>query len=242
MEILIITEDSKTESQLLRLIDRIIVEEKLHNLDIIPRDFDSLSFNNVPYIAKCVFILIDIRVHPDIRNHFKQIRHRYPYCELGIISGTYQQAVSVVNNIGKIQGCIAMEEPEWMAQLRFLLHRLNKKGQVANQAMMWNVNGVSKIIPYEEIDFINTVKGKHYCIVYYGKKQMKIRSSIRDLNMLLDERFVQVKSSVIANITKIEALDRKENKILFRNGVFCYFSEGYKKNLFDRIRMQVDIK
>lgn len=242
MEILIITEDSKTESQLLRSIDQVIAEEKLHNLDIIPRDFDSFSFSSVPYIDKCVFILIDIRIYPDIRHHFNQLRHHYPYCELGIISGTYQQAVSILNNTGKIQGCIAIEEQEWMMQLRFLLHRLDKKGQVVNRALMWNVKGVSKIIPYEEIDFVDTVKGKHYCIVNYGKKQMKIRSSIRDLNMLLDERFVQVKSSVIANITKIEALDRKENKILFRSGVFCYFSEGYKKNLFDRIRMQVDIK
>lgn len=242
MEILIITEDRKTESQLLRFIDQVIAEEKLHHLDIISGDFCSLSFNNVSYIDKCVFILIDIRVYPDVRHHFNQIRHRYPYCELGIISGTYQQAVSILNNTGKIQGCIAVEEQEWMTQLRFLLHRLDKKRQIASHAMMWNVNGVSKIIPYEEIDFIDTVKGKHYCIVNYGKKQMKIRSSIRDLNMLLDERFVQVRSSVIANITRVEALDRKENKILFRSGVFCYFSEGYKKNLFDRIRMQVDIK
>ena len=242
MEILIITENSETETLLLHFVDKIIAEEKLHNLDIISKDSDLFFHKDARCSDKGVFILIDARIHVDIWNRFNLLRQNCPYCELGIISDTYQQAVSIVNKIGKIQGCIAMEEKELISQLRLLLCRLDKKEQIVDRAMIWNVKGVSKIIPYEEIDFIDTVKGKHYCIVNYGKKQTKIRSSIRNLNMILDERFVQVKSSVIVNITKIDALDRKKNKILFRNGVSCYFSDGYKKNLLDRIKMQADTK
>lgn len=53
---------------------------------------------------------------------------------------------------------------------------------------------------------------------------------------MLDDRFVQVKSSVIVNVTKIEVLYHKERRILFRDGMHCYFSTGYEKGLLNQIR------
>jgi DNA-binding LytR/AlgR family response regulator len=156
---------------------------------------------------------------------------------LGIVSGSYQQAVTLVNSMHGIAGCIAIEENKWEVQLLLLLHQLDKKEIVANRALLLNQNGVNRIIPYDVIDYIETVKGQHYCMVNYNRKQVKIRGSIRELRVVLDDNFVRVKSSVIVNVSNIEVLYRREHMILFRNGECCYFSKGFEKSLMNQIGM-----
>lgn len=238
MELMIITKDDKTKSRFAQYADQLIVQDKLRNVDVI-LEKSEVSFEvNAKQRYRLLFFLIDTRDQVDVQIQWNRIRQQFPYCSLGIISQSYQQAIHAVNRLGDVQACIVMEERGWMEQLRLLLHRLNQKELMVNQAIVWRQQGIDRIIPFEEIDFIETVKGEHYCMVHYGDKQIKIRSSIRRLNVLLDERFVQIRSSLIINARKIDTLNGKEREILLHNGSVCYFTEGYKEALMNWILMQ----
>jgi hypothetical protein len=232
---LIITGEKDVDMQLRQVIDRIIVEDNLRNLDIIARNSKLYSCSDSEVINKSLFILLDTKNIKNVQKKCCMLKQKYPFSVIYIISDSYHQGILYVNSICDVSGCVIFEDDMWIEHLQVAFKWIDSKKVAVNDALIWHQNGISQIIPYAYIDYIETVKGEHYCMINCDKKQLKIRCSIRELKAILGNNFVQVKSSILVNVSHIEMLYHREQLIIFHNKGSCHYSESHKKELMNHI-------
>lgn len=83
----------------------------------------------------------------------------------------------------------------------------------------------------EDIYYIETIKGTHYCKIQYKGGGVKIKSSIKDINEKLGNPFWKVKSSTIANLSLVTSVSYEYRILYFSEEIFCTFATSSVKSI-----------
>ena len=95
--------------------------------------------------------------------------------------------------------------------------------------MVTHYSSVDKVIPFEDIFFIETIKQTHMCTVVHKNGTDEIRADISKLINELPEMFQVVRSSAIANISEVRSYSDCE--VFFSDGKSCFCSKKYASKL-----------
>lgn len=110
--------------------------------------------------------------------------------------------------------------------LDFIEHR-QKKGY----SKCLNIQNKKKnfSIPFDSICYIESVKSSHKLILYYEHGMITFYASLKDVEKMLDERFLRCHKSIIINKDKIMNVDKKNHIAELVHGYKCVYSVKCKE-------------
>ena len=79
-------------------------------------------------------------------------------------------------------------------------------------------------VPFDEICYIESIKSTHKLVLYYEHGMITFYSLLKDVEEMLDDRFIRCHKSIIVNRDKIMSLDKKNRVIELINGHYCIYS------------------
>ena len=85
-------------------------------------------------------------------------------------------------------------------------------------------NNSCRLIPYDEIYYIETIKGTHYCIIYHKNGVCQIKAEINNLVKYLPFAFCKCRSSTIANLRYVIKIDFSNAMMYFTKDIACTYS------------------
>lgn len=170
---------------------------------------------------------LEIAVHIEILS--KTVR-------ICLISGTAEPAIEAINSLKTICGYICKGKLVKMFEEVFT--RLYGKLQtVCGGIAVTHYSSVDKVIPFEDIFFIETLKQTHKCTVVHKNGTDEIRADISKLINELPEVFQIVRSSAIANISEAKAFTGFE--LFFADGSSCLCSRKYSSAIISFMKQAV---
>lgn len=106
---------------------------------------------------------------------------------------------------------------------------------------MLNVNSKKKLrlsgkselltIPLDDIYFLESGNSTHKISIHYRGGCYEGRGTLKEFFDRLDDRFAYCHRSFIVNKDNISAIDLKQRKISFENGMCCWYSKEYAKEV-----------
>ena len=87
-------------------------------------------------------------------------------------------------------------------------------------------------INYNDILFFETASTIHKVVLHSVNRQIEFYSKMKDLENLLDDRFIRCHNSFIVNKDKIKEIDKKNRIAYMINGEECFISTRGIKSLF----------
>lgn len=169
---------------------------------------------------KGYLIIMDIADCPewkDIAGCAAEKSRRASFC---LISDSDKAAAEAVNSGQNICGYINTSETCLHEGLeKALVHIYERTLTVCGRIMASDKNGALKVISFNDIYYIETIKQKHLCTVYHKSGSDVIRADISKLIKRLDGRFEVTRSSTIANLSLAEKIS--DGLIYFGNGECC---------------------
>ena len=173
-------------------------------------------------------VIIDVQAFENWQEIALQIEALSRSVRICLVSGTAEAAVEAINSLGTVCGYICRQYLEKM--FTEIFSRLyGKIRTVCGGLMITHYSSVDKVIPFEDILFIETVKQTHMCNVVHKNGTDEIRYSISDLINELPDMFMAVRSSAIANISEVKRFS--ENELFFGNGVSCQCGRKYASKI-----------
>ncbi len=107
----------------------------------------------------------------------------------------------------------------------------------ASQQIQIKIGNEIRLVNMEEIIYVETSPIPHKLIIHMENCQLEFYSSIRDILSELNKNetiFKQVHQSYVINSTKIDFVNKKDRKIYFMNGDFCFASYRGLKSIKDK--------
>lgn len=86
-------------------------------------------------------------------------------------------------------------------------------------------------IPFEDIYFLESANSTHRINIYHRNGTYEGRGTLKELFSRLDDNFVYCHKSFIVNRMNIRAIDRKDRKITFDDGLCCWYSKEYARDV-----------
>ncbi len=86
-------------------------------------------------------------------------------------------------------------------------------------------------IPFEDIYFLESANSTHRINIYHRNGTYDGRGTLKELFSRLDDNFVYCHKSFIVNRMNIRGIDRKARKITFDDGLCCWYSKEYARDV-----------
>lgn len=83
-------------------------------------------------------------------------------------------------------------------------------------------------VPFDEICYIGSIKSSHKLVLYYENGIIEFYSLLKDVEKMLDDRFMRCHKSIIVNKNKIIGVDKKEHTLTLSGGYKCEYAPRYK--------------
>lgn len=104
-------------------------------------------------------------------------------------------------------------------------------------SLKFSFKGIDYSIDFHKILYIYRDTIERKCVVVTNKKEYKVLFNISDIIEFLSKDFVFSHKSCIVNISRIEYIDWKKNRIVFDNGKFTtMISRSRKKDLIQYVQ------
>ncbi|MGN1136244.1 MAG: LytTR family transcriptional regulator DNA-binding domain-containing protein [Oscillospiraceae bacterium] len=145
-----------------------------------------------------------------------------------LISGTAEPAIEAINSLKTVCGYVCKGELVKMFEEVFA-RLYGKLKTVCGGIAVTYYNTVDKVIPFEDILFIETLKQTHMCTVVHKNGTDQIRANISKLINELPEVFQIVRSSAIANFSEVRSFSNCE--LFFSDGSSCLCSRKYTSDI-----------
>lgn len=238
MEIVVLSSDTALEQKFIPYLDAVICKDRLLNLSLFSNSvYSAGSVHTLPE-EHLFYFLLDVRGRSDALSLIKHVQCTRSPCRLGLVTDNDRSFCSLCNRLFPLFGHINFTQPDWPKETRLLLHALNSSVLQINDGLMITIGRERRLIPYAEICFIETLKGSHYCkIQKKDSLSYIIRANIRDLSLLMDERFFPVRSSTIANLSLVSRIDLSERLLFFSSGSTCQYAQVNQAVILSRIDM-----
>ncbi|MGN0607194.1 MAG: LytTR family transcriptional regulator DNA-binding domain-containing protein [Oscillospiraceae bacterium] len=141
-----------------------------------------------------------------------------------LISNTVEPAIEAINNLKKVCGYIYKDELANMFESVFTRIYGNLR-TVCGEIAVIHYNSMNKIIPFEDIFYIERSEQTQLCTVVHKNGTDEIRANISKLINELPEVFQVVRSSTIANISQVVSFSDCE--LIFAGGISCLCSKKH---------------
>lgn len=220
MEVIIFSHNSKRGSDVTQMADNIIADKRLRLMSLhpaLPKSTEELIKIIKP--NKGYLVIMDIIGVPQWKELIKKIAdrsHRISFC---LISDSDTAAAEAVNSEQNICGYVNITKGLNEELKESLMNIYKRIITVCGGIMTSDKDGALKVVSFNDIYYIETIKQKHLCTVYHKNGSDVIRADISKLIKNLDGRFEITRSSTIANLSLAEKIS--DGMICFDNGDCC---------------------
>lgn len=221
MEVIIFSQNREHRFAAAKAADNIIAESRLRLMSlhpVLPRTAEELAKIIKP--NKGYLVIIDVTGCSSCIEIIGQINEKSRFVSFCLISDSEKAAAEALNSDLNICGYINVREHSLDEGLENALTRIYKKISTACGGIMTtDESGALKVIGFDDIYYIETVKQQHRCTVYHKNGSDMIRADISKLIKKLDGRFEITRSSTIANLSLAEKIS--DGMLYFTNGDCC---------------------
>ena len=238
MYVFILSKQTNHFNELICAIDNLIFDKYYNTLSLYSSTPLSLDYIlSHPAASEYYYILIDSISYPDVITTIAALQAHIKSFVAGVLATSNQYACTLLNTNrnDSILGYINPFHTDCLCQLNTIFRFLSTHYQAVPSKLCINQSGTTYLINYNDIYYIETKKGSHYCIIYYTYGSVPVRASIRSLIDKLDSRFLLVRASTIANITAIDRIDYNNRIIHFSNQLSCTYSQTFYADIRNRI-------
>lgn len=228
MEILICTGSKYLWKKLFALADKFLCSRRSRYMSV---SFNLFSTEKAIAAAvekrKAAIVIIDVQSFDNWQEIVQNIERISRTARICLVSSSPDAAVKAVNGLKSVCGYILGCRLEKMFAEVFseIYSRLRT---VCGGIALTRCSSVEKIIPFDDVFFIETVKQTHMCRILHKNGSDEIRADISKLIWELPEAFCITRSSAIANLSNVTAFS--DGGLIFSDGSSCpcvkkYFSE-----------------
>lgn len=237
MEILICTASTTLGKRLLKLADNYLCDRKARNMSVSSTLFmtEKTLFEAVKRFRSAIVVL-DVQAFENWREIANGIEKLSRTVRICLVSGTAISAVEAINTLKTVCGYICKNKLEKM--FREVFARIyGKLRTVCGGIAVTHYSCVDKVIPFEDIVYIETVKQTHMCIVVHKNGRDEIRADISKLINDLPDTFSIVRSSAIANLSKV--ISFSDCELFFSDGNSCLCSRKNTDEIISCLKQTV---
>lgn len=236
MEIVVVSKSKSLNIEFVPMIDQILYEKKIKRLSLYSQVIYFDNMEELPDHENYLFFLDVQKESTSAAIGMSEIVMKlFPRCNLVLLVDNGINIQNMVNAIGMINGIINFQW-EWKEQLADILKTIGDKMEKLCRGILIFHYNIDRLIPYEDIYYIETIKSTHCCRIRHRQGTEKLRANIKDLIVQLDNRFEVVHASTIANLSLVKKIDRKNRSLYFTEEVNCGYSNACAKKI--RTRMQ----
>lgn len=126
---------------------------------------------------------------------------------------------------------------DYELRLREDLARVKNNYDNRENCLSFEISRTIKKIEFRHIVMIEKEKDSKRCIIRTTYGDYTICKTLNNVYKLLDNRFIKVSRSLIANLDQVTEYNYSENKLLFKNGTVTYdISRAYKKKVSNGVK------
>lgn len=229
MEILICTLSKQLWEKLSALADSFLCSKRSRYMSLL-----SGQLMNREKITKAIkkyptaIVIIDVQSFDNWQEIAKEIEALSKTVRICLVSGTAEPAIKAINSLKTICGYLCKHKLREMFKEVFT-QLYGKIKTVCNGIAVTYYNSIDKVIPFDEIYFIETVKQTHLCTVVHKSGMDEIRADISKLINELPFMFQIVRSSTIANMSEVKSFSDCE--LFFSDGSSCLCGKKYTSGI-----------
>lgn len=221
MEVIIFSNNSEKSKSIQKIADNIIMDKRLRLMSLhtsAPSDLTELigCFKR----EKGYLVIMDITGYPnwkELISKISEINRRTSFC---VISENNDAAADLINMMINVCGYINSALGKTRTLFEELLVRLyGRIATICGGIMTYGGTGELKVIKFEDIYYIETLKQQHRCTINHKQGTDVFRADISKLIKHLDGRFEITRSSTVANLSN--AVGIKNGALIFCDGAFC---------------------
>lgn len=237
MEILICTASKTLGKKLSQLADNFLCVRKARNMSV-----SSTLFMTEKSLIEAVkrfhsaIVVLDVQAFENWREIALKIEKLSRTVRICLVSGTAESAVEAINTLKTVCGYICKSKLKKMFEEIFS-RIYGKVRTVCGGIAITHYSSVDKVIPFDDIIFIETVKQTHMCTVVHKNGQDEIRADISKLIADLPDVFSIVRSSAIANLSKV--ISYTDCELFFSDGNSCLCSRKYANEIISGLKQTV---
>lgn len=237
MEILICTDSEEMWNKLFSLTDKCLCKHKARYISVYPRILSSEStiFDTACKMVATI-VMIDVQAFSDWQNIAEQLEKRFRNVRICLISNDMENAVTAINCLKTLCGYICKDRLAEMC-LNLISRICNMVKTICGGLAVTHYSSIDKVIPFNEIFFIETIKQTHMCNIVHKNGSDEIRADISKLINELPVEFQVVCSSTIANISAVKSFSDCE--LSFGDGISCFCSKRNAPNICKCINQTV---
>lgn len=221
MEVIIFSRSGERIAAVTQAADNIIAEKRLRLMSIHtskPQNAEELAKNIKP--SKGHLIIMDTISCPDWKETASQISEKFHCVSFCLVSDNNKAAAEAVNSRINVCGYVNINNYNLSDGLEKALVQIHKRiATVCGGIMTTDKSGALKVIDFNDIYYIETIKQQHRCTVYHKNGSDVIRADISKLIKSLDGRFEITRSSTIANLSLTDKIS--DGMLFFKDGSYC---------------------
>lgn len=153
-----------------------------------------------------------------------------------LVSDTAEPAIEAINSLKTVCGYIHKVDLANMFEEVFT-KLYGKLRTVCGGIAVTHYGSVNKVIPFEDIFYIERSNQAHICTVVHKNGSDEIRADISKLINELPDVFQIVRSSAIANISKVSSIS--DGELFFPDGNSCLCSRKYFSDIIPFMKQAV---
>lgn len=221
MEVIVFSSNINKSRKIQSATDKIIMNKRLRLMSIhtvLPRNQKELCgcFKK----DKAYLVIIDISETPNWEKIITSISSNYHHVKFCVISDSNDAAPKLINMMVNICGYINVLNDDILAYVTELFVCLYSKVKTLAGGVLVTANtGELKVIDYNSIFYIETIKQQHKCCIVHQYGVDTIRADISKLINNLDSRFEITRSSTIANLSNVISISN--GMVIFNDDTSC---------------------
>lgn len=185
---------------------------------------------------KAAIVILDVQSFENWHDIAKKIESTSRTARICLVSASAEAAVDAINGLKSLCGYILGGSLEKMFAEVFsgICGRLRT---VCGGIAVTRYSSVEKIIPFDDVFFIETVKQTHMCRILHKNGSDEIRADISKLIGELPETFCTVRSAAIANLSAVTAFS--DGELIFADGSVCPCVKKYSAEIIGLLKQTV---
>lgn len=238
MEVIICSKDKRINTKLMFLTDKIISKNHLRLMSLYSEaktDIEEFTSKLKPDTG--YLIILDITMFKEWWTLIRRVTEKNKNVSILLLSNTNTDAVKAINMFLNVCGYVNKRSKTASADYQEILESIyGRIRTVCGGLMSGDAYGGIKIIPYNDIYYIETIKQTHKCTIYHKNGTDVIRADISKLIQDLDIRFCIARPSSIVNISNIESME--DRNIRFCGSLCCTASSKNYSEIKKNMRIQ----
>lgn len=237
MEILICTGSKYLWKKLSALADKFLCSRKSRYMSV---SFNLFTTEKAIAAAvekrKAAIVIIDVQSFENWQEIVQNIENLSKTAKTCLVSESTEAAVNAINGLKSVCGYILGGSLEKMFAEVFS-GLCGKIRTVCGGITVTRYSSVEKIIPFDEVFFIETVKQTHMCRILHKNGSDEVRADISKLIGELPETFCIARSSAIANLSNVKAFS--DGELVFTDGSACPCVKKFSSEILGLLKQTV---